>query len=349
MFVKKVVAFIILFILIISISQTVTLGSYALGKKYDGANMAKNIIISFLPYLYTYGFDSKLFYNGEYKSTNKVDIVISNHINTIDFAIYVSLIRAFDQRDIYFLFKKDILFIPGSGFILGTGRDIKLNRKMEDDKENIIRSISKIKEGLIILMPEGTRFTPEKFEAAQKYSKDNNLYVCRNTLYPKMKGIFTICNILNDSNKLGNIIDFTSFIENIKFKKAYMDVLMKEKLGDTFSTINSYNIPKSSLKDYDVFKKWFIDTIWKTKDNILDKIDNNKLNYKELVPNMKSYEYMILIVCVTLFFYLAFHTTGLYVPLSLLISYLMMYRTYRKLKKEDKLSFEKMIVNTLFQ
>jgi hypothetical protein len=164
-----------------------------------------------------------------------------------------------------------------------------------------------------------------------------------------MKGIFTICNILNDSNKLGNIIDFTSFIENIKFKKAYMDVLMKEDFGDTFSIINSYNIPNHIIKDYDVFKKWFINTVWKAKDNILDKLDNNKINYKELVPNMKSYEYMILIVCVTLFFYLAFHTSGLFIPVSLLISYLMMYKTFRTLKKEDKKSLEQMLINTLFQ
>ena len=46
--IKKIVAFIVLFVLIISISQTIGLGSYLLGKKEDGANIAKDIIISFI-------------------------------------------------------------------------------------------------------------------------------------------------------------------------------------------------------------------------------------------------------------------------------------------------------------
>jgi 1-acyl-sn-glycerol-3-phosphate acyltransferase len=343
--IKKIVAFIVLFVLIISISQTICLGSYLFGKKEEGANIAKDIVISFLPYLYTYGFDSKLLYTGNYTTTNKVDIVISNHINTIDFIIYLSLIKLFDNRPIYFLFKKSIVFIPGSGFILGSGKDVKMNRKMEDDEENINNSISKIKEGIIVLMPEGTRFTPDKFVEAQKYSNDNNLPVFKNTLFPKMKGIYTISNILKKNGVLGNIIDFTIQVENFKNKKCYMDKLMTQKLGNTFSIINTYNIPEKVLVNYDIFKKWFLNKIWIKKDSILETICDTKLNnYKELVPNMKGYEYFILIICVTLFFYFAFHTNGLSIPISLIISYSMMYVLYRKLRKADKENFEKNLI-----
>ena len=343
--IKKIVAFIVLFVLVISISQTICLGSYLFGKKEEGANIAKDIIISFLPYLYTYGFDSKILYDGIYNASDKVDIVISNHINTIDFIIYLSLIRLFDSRPIYFLFKKSILFIPGSGFILGSGKDIKMNRKMEDDEENINNSISKIKEGIIILMPEGTRYTPEKFIEAQKYSKDNNLPVFKNTLFPKMKGIYTISNILKKNGVLGNIIDFTIQVENFKNKKSYMDKLMTQKLGNTFSIINTYTVPEKILSSYNIFKKWFLNKIWIKKDIILETIDNTKLNnYKELLPNMKGYEYFILIICVTLFFYFALHTNGLSIPISLLISYSMMYLLYRKLRKADKENFEKNLI-----
>ncbi len=344
--IKKIIAFIVLFVLLISISQTICLGSYLFGRKEDGANIAKDIVISFLPYLYTYGFDSKIFYDGIYNATDKVDIVISNHINTIDFAIYLSLIRLYDSRPIYFLFKKNIVFIPGSGFILGSGKDIKMNRKMEDDEENINNSISKIKEGIIILMPEGTRFTPEKFIEAQQYSKDNNLPTFKNTLFPKMKGIFTISNILKKNGVLGNIIDFTIQIENFKNKKCYMDKLMTQKIGNTFSIINTYSIPEKVLSNYDVFKKWFLNKIWIKKDIILETIDDVKLNnYKEFVPNMKGYEYFILIICVTLFFYFAFHTSGLSILVSFLISYIMMYLLYRKLRKADKDNFEKNLID----
>jgi len=344
--IKKIVAFIVLFILIVCISQTITLGSYLFGKKYEGANIGKDIIISFLPYLYTYGFESKILYDGNYKaSSDKVDIVISNHINTIDFAIYLSLIRLFDSRPIYFLFKKSIVFIPGSGFILGTGYDVKMNRKLEDDIDNINESINNIKEGIIILMPEGTRFTPEKFADAQKYSKDNNLPIFNNTLFPKMKGIFTISNILKKNNRLGNIIDFTIQVENFKNIKTDMKKLMTHTLGNTFSIINTYNIPEKVLNNYDVFKTWFLKTIWTKKDNILNNIQNtSKYNYKEFIPNMKGYEYFILIICVTLFIYVGMHTNGYYIPISLLVSYSMMYFLYRKLKKTDKENFEKILI-----
>jgi 1-acyl-sn-glycerol-3-phosphate acyltransferase len=343
--IKKIVAFIVLFILVISISQTICLGSYLFGKKEEGANIAKDIIISFIPYIYTYGFESKILYNGNYNASNKVDIVISNHINTIDFTIYLSLIRLFDSRPIYFLFKKSIVFIPGSGFILGSGYDVKMNRKMEDDEENINNSISKIKEGIIILMPEGTRFTPDKYVEAQKYSKDNNLPVFKNTLFPKMKGVYTISNILKKNGVLGNIIDFTIQIENFKNTKCYMDKIMTKNLGNTFSIINTYSIPEKVLNSYDTFKKWFLIKIWMKKDIILETIQDTKLNeYKELVPNMKGYEYFIIIICVTLFFYFATHTNGLSIPISLLITYSMMYVLYRKSKKIDNENFEKNMI-----
>ncbi len=344
--IKKIVGFIVLFVLIICITQTIALGSYLFGKKEEGSNIAKDIVISFLPYIYKYFFDSNILYEGNYNISDKVDIVISNHINTIDFTIYLSLIRLFDSRPIYFLFKKSIVFIPGSGFILGSGKDIKMNRKMEDDEENINKSISRIKEGIIILMPEGTRFTPEKFADAQKYSKENNLPIFENTLFPKMKGIYTISNILKKNGVLGNIIDFTSQVENFKNKTAYMDKLMTQKLGNTFSVINTYAIPEKVLVNYDIFKKWFLSKIWIKKDIILNTIqDTNLHKYKELVPNMKGYEYFILIICVTLFFYLTLHTNGLFIPVSLLISYTIMYMLYRKLRKADKENFEKNLLD----
>ena len=97
--IKKIVSFIVLFILVISISQTITLGSYLFGNKEEGANIAKDIIISFLPYLYTYGFDSKILYQGNYNLTNnKVDIIISNHINTIDCIVIENQISPIANR-----------------------------------------------------------------------------------------------------------------------------------------------------------------------------------------------------------------------------------------------------------
>jgi hypothetical protein len=73
-----------------STSQTITLGSYLFGEKNKGVEISKDIVLSFMPYIYQYGFDSKINYDGSYKASNKVDIVISNHINTLDINIYLS-------------------------------------------------------------------------------------------------------------------------------------------------------------------------------------------------------------------------------------------------------------------
>ena len=64
---------------------------------------------------------------------------------------------------------------------------------------------------------------------------------------------------------------------------------------------------------------------------------------------MKGYEYFILIICVTLFFYLTFHTNGLFIPISLLFTYSMMYLMFRKLKKSNEESFEQKLFDNLLK
>jgi hypothetical protein len=329
--IKKIVAMIVLFILFLSISQTILLGSFLFNKKEEATLVAKEIIINLYPYINTYGFDSKIFYEGCYEKSNKVDIIISNHINAFDLFIYLSIIRLYDDRPIYYLFRKNIVLIPGMGFILDCGSDIKLNRKLEDDIDNINDKISKIKEGIIIIMPEGTRYTPEKFTESQKYCKDNGLTIFNNVLYPKMKGLYLISSILKNNNKLGKIIDFTIQVENLKNKKAYVDVLFTKKFGRSFGIVNSYDIPHSILDDYNDYKNWFISTIWIKKDLLLDNIHKtDKHNYTELVPHMKDYQYFIIITFITLFIYLMTHMNGYYVPISLALSYFITAKNYNK-------------------
>lgn len=329
----KIAGFIVIFVVLLSMTQTLLLGSVLIGMNNQTTNIIKNIIFSLIPLVYTYCFDSPIHYNAKYNPSDKVDILISNHTITMDFAIYVSILRQFDNRDIYFVLKRDVIFIPGGGFTLCVGPDIKLNRKLEDDQENIINCVKKMKSGIIIIMPEGTRFTPEKQELAQQYSKDNNLPMFKNTLFPKMKGIYLISKILNENNKLGKIIDFSTIVENFYLKTAYMKDLLTKPLGKTFSVIRTYNIPTKYLNDYEKFKKWFL-KLWQKKDNILDNIRNaNNYEYTILKPELKSKDYMIIIVMITLFIYLTMHSSGLFLPLSFLISYIITAIYYFKIKK----------------
>ena len=306
---KKIIYLIIYYIYILSFSQIVTLGSYLGGKQYSriGSLISKNVLNDLLPYLYQNGFDSTIYYSGNYDKTDKIDIMIGNHLNMIDFTIYTSIIKQFDNRDIYLVVKKEIIFIPGAGFIVGTAPDIKMNRKYEDDKDNIINTIKKIKNGIIIIMPEGSRYTTEKKNLAQKYSNDNNLHIFNNMLYPKMKGLWLILKCLHESNKLGNIIDTFVIISSYD---------------------NHYYMP--GINDYDIFKSWFIEK-WKIKDNILDKIftkDDNYI-YKKLNISLPTSSYILLLIISSLFIYLMVKSNGLFLPLSLVITYIITYIRYK--------------------
>lgn len=318
---------------LLSMTQTLLIGSIAIGKNEECTNAIKNIIIDIIPLVYTHCFDSQIHYNAKYnQSDDKIDIITCNHAMTLDFAIYVSILRQFDNRDVYFVVKRDIIFIPGGGFNLCVGPDIKLNRKLEEDKTNIINSVKKIKTGIIIIMPEGTRFTPDKQKLAKQYSIDNNLPIFKNTLFPKMKGLYLISQILNKNNKLGKIIDFSIIIENIRHKPGYMKDLLTKPLGNTFSVVRTYDIPKQYLNSYAKFKKWFL-KLWQKKDNILDNY-KNKYEYKILKPQLKSYNYMIIIVMITLFIYLVIYSNGLFIPLSFIASYIITGVYYTKIKKQ---------------
>ena len=112
-----------------------------------------------------------------------------------------------------------------------------------------------------------------------------------------------------------------------------MKDLLTKPLGKTFSVIRTYDIPTKYLNDYEKFKKWFL-KLWQKKDNILDNMLNpNKYDYDILKPELKSKDYMIIIVMITLFIYLTMHSNGLFLPLSFLLSYIITAIYYFKIKK----------------
>ena len=322
----KIIYMLVFALFLISFAQILTLGSYLFKSNNKMADLSKNIMCSIIPSIYKNGFNSSIYYSGNYIKTNKIDIIISNHISSIDFMILVSLIRQHDDRNLYFLIKKNLVFTPGLGFIALSALDIKLNRKIEDDTDNIIKSLKKIEKGIIVILPEGTRYDPKKYNDSCSYSKTNNLTVYQNTLYPKMKGLYKICEILTNENKMGNIIDMSIMIENLKNKKAHISQILSTNLGNTFGIINTYASPdNSNLSSYDNFKSWFL-PIWNNKDNILNCINTSRDTniYKMINIKQTSSEYILLIFIVSLFLYLL-KSNPIYILYSFIITYLIVF------------------------
>jgi 1-acyl-sn-glycerol-3-phosphate acyltransferase len=338
---NKILYLLLSFVIILCFTQTFLLGGYFLGKKEECSQIIKNICIDIFPSIYQNGMNSTIYFTGKYEKSNKIDIIISNHISTVDYLIYLSLIKQYDNRDIYFLAKKELVFTPGIGTIFYFNNDIKLSRNIDNDKDNIINTIQKIKNtnrsSVILILPEGTRYSEKKYKESVEYSQKNNLHKFKNLLYPKMKGLWLIYKSLVDMDSMGNIIDISVLIENIRNKNGYLKNILTKKLGNTMSVFSSYT-PPTNLDNYGDFKNWFID-VWKIKDNTL----NNMLTvndihiYKKIDSSIKYSNYILLVLVITMTLYFIYATNFIYVPISFLLSGIIMGISYFTIGKSKQL------------
>jgi 1-acyl-sn-glycerol-3-phosphate acyltransferase len=319
--VLKIISMFIFIIIIFIYSFILILPSCLIGKYNLGNKLACELIQPHLDFLYNYGFNSTIKYSGNIKFTNKVDIVVCNHVNTFDFAIYISLLKKFSNKEIYFICRNNLKYIPVFGFYLNFNNFIKINKNIELDRELLINSINKIDSGIIVIMPEGTRFTEANYKLSQDYSHKNNLHVFKNLLYPKMNGIHIICDILNKNNKLGNIIDFTIKVDNMFLKKCYIEDIIMNDLGNSSVIINNYKM--KHIENYDLFKKFFIKK-WIIKDNILNDTNNFSLNFKfdTLKPSIPYYKLFLIVNIICVFINLI-RSNYLILPCAIIIMYIM--------------------------
>jgi 1-acyl-sn-glycerol-3-phosphate acyltransferase len=236
----------------------------------------KNSFQILVSYVLKYGFGINLKCNMNITQTkNKIDILISNHVATVDSFILLSMLEQMNISNFIMVGKKDLIYTPGIGMLIMFGDHIKLARNWEEDKYTIDKQLENIKEGIIVLFPEGTRYTEEKFKEAQEFSKKNNLPVYDNLLVPKSKGFEAIYNNLKINNKLGNIYDSTMILENTNlfdlFKKDSTNVHLINRI-----------LNKEELENKD-FKSWLLEK-WSEKDNIIKTY--SKIKYENMYPEI---------------------------------------------------------------
>jgi 1-acyl-sn-glycerol-3-phosphate acyltransferase len=288
-------------------------------------NLMNRFYQSLLVLTIKYGFQPQIYYTNEIKQTKgKVDILISNHVATIDIFIILSILQSFGVSKYINVAKKDLIYFPGLGQQFMFGKHIKLARNWEEDKDTIDNQLANIEEGIIIIFPEGTRFDPKKFEEGQQFSKDNNYPVYNNLLVPKSKGLGAIINYLQKNNKLGKIYDVSLVIKNFFGKKAYMKELLSNKIGDVFAVIRELHYNNENFKD------WLL-TEWKKKDDLLSM-------YKNLVYQKLEYKHDIMIEIISLVFMIIV-TCGLFNPtfrtyflIAIIVTYIITYMRRNKFK-----------------
>jgi len=260
------------------------------------------------------------------EDTDKIDILICNHTSTLDFLIIMAYLQEWEIDSYNFVFKNDIIYTPGFGFIMYASPDIKLNRNWEQDKETLGNQLDKIKTNgkkqVILIFPEGTRLTEKKLREGQDFSKKNNLPVFDNLMVPKSKGLWFITNHLAQTNKLGRIWDVTLiFPQFLKKSIGYADIFGKS-IGNINTIWREVKLPEN-FKDQDNFKKWLMNT-WITKDSLME--HHNNIIFNEIYPdtNIKTSTKLLTIIIIIALIGLLFNKYSRYYMLgSLLLSYVL--------------------------
>lgn len=149
---------------------------------------------------------------------NESAIIISNHLGAIDFLLHnVVSSRAGKRGDCKYFIKYSSLFIPIFGLIMYFLGFIFLNRNWQSDRKYLQKQFSFIKNSKkpiwLMLFPEGTRYSLEKVKSSQDFSKENNLPVLDNVLYPRTKGFIETVQSLRKSH-VTHVYDFTLAIHH---------------------------------------------------------------------------------------------------------------------------------------
>jgi 1-acyl-sn-glycerol-3-phosphate acyltransferase len=216
----------------------------------------------------------KYFFNninvtGEMKKSddNKIDLLVANHISTIDFLIIIVILCQFNIPNYYFVFKDSLIKIPIFGSLISD--DIRITRNWENDEGLISDQLKNIKNGTIIIYPEGTRYDNKKHKQSMEYCIQNKLPIYNYTLAPKAKGLHCMFSILSNSNRLGKIYDLTLIMPKYINKTMYLTKLLgASEIGDLEVYIRELLFNKYDL-NYESFKKTLYKH-WLSKNILID-------------------------------------------------------------------------------
>jgi 1-acyl-sn-glycerol-3-phosphate acyltransferase len=266
----------------------------------------KTLAQSFNTLLLLKGFNTTFYLeNSEEVSTkmneNKelIDVIFCNHISTLDFIIITSYLQHFNIEQINYVLKKDIIYYPGYGVTMYTNSDIKLDRSWETDQRNIIKQIDNIningKKQVILIFPEGTRFTAEKMMDAQQFAIDSGYDPYQYTMFPKTKGTWILLNTLKNANKLGRVWDTTLIMPRFIRKSSYISDILGKSLGPVYGQFKEVELPQD-IVDMNIFKKWFLEN-WKRKDILFENYKDIKYDLLEFKDRHYHHIAYIVMVC----------------------------------------------------
>lgn len=202
---------------------------------------------------------------------NKVDVMIVNHISTVDFIVILDYLYDHGFSNYHFVLKKEIVCVPGIGQLMYFGENVIVQRNWRLDTKTIWNDLDSIPNGgLLILFPEGTRMSEEKLQASKKYCFDNGIPMYNHLLVPKTKGAWFILNYLKSQCRLGSLYDMTLHANNFQQKKNmfFSNILQGiGRVGFHIRKLDTSNLPVEHIP----FQEWFR-KIWKEKDQLFERV-----------------------------------------------------------------------------
>mgnify|MGYP000297629202 CR=1 FL=1 len=261
------------------------------------------------------------------QNTHLVDIVICNHITTIDFLIVISYLKYLGITSTNILLNYKVKNLLGIGLVAYANTDIKVFRNWELDQDNMLKQIEKFnnnvssKKEVLIIFPEGTRYTKDKFDIAQNFSKSKGIPVYDNLLVPKARGLWFLINNFKKANKLGRVWDITLTVPSILGKSGYIQDLIGKPVGPVYGTIKELKLDFNH-EDLETFKSWLFKN-WKNKDDFIRYYKN--FIYKKLYFDNTKYKHLAIIVLVCFIFslFLSKKYGRYYLFVSVVIAYML--------------------------
>lgn len=265
------------------------------------------------------------------ESDDKIDVIISNHFSTVDFMIIFYIVGLLKRSKFSIIMKKEILLYPGVGIVICTKENIHVNRKWIKDQKLLSKGLDRIKDGFIIIFPEGTRFCKSKYEESINHAKNNNLIPYQNLLIPRVKGFYTIVNQLKEKNKLGNIYDMTIIVPYMvknRFEREYdMGSLFTTDLKKSLIKID-IRVPPKNLKNYKIFKKWLF-SIWRDKDNFISNYEKEVfVKVNNILKTKTNYGTVLFTLAIIFLYFYLFYKKPKYMIALFIISYLISSSKY---------------------
>jgi lysophosphatidic acid acyltransferase / lysophosphatidylinositol acyltransferase len=210
------------------------------------------------------------------------DFLIMNHSYAIDTIVCLSIL---DQ--IGFLgsskafIKKSLSYIPGVGWCWRISEFVVLTRSFDEDQKIITRQLTEIFNHphpvMLLLCPEGTRFTQQKHAASVKFARDRGLAVLNHHLIPRTKGFIASLQVLK--KKCSSIVDMQlAFDEKAEHKPTFMNLLRGKPL-----TAHMYlrRIPMSEVPKDEVEGGKWLQELFVRKDKLQTSFYNTGDFFKE--------------------------------------------------------------------